>query len=163
VSVLEAFSGCVLERQGTPRPFIPEPLRLIGQPLWLLTKRQWSHSVACAAPPPSPALTGEFMRLSLAFAWDGMRARHYFSVAEDTRHAALQSPCTWRLNLNTCVVQPHRLAPEYRNHVRTPDRLLTAPAPGSGKKRKKPLSGVVCLLTNRGLIRVRPRTDARGL
>jgi transposase len=39
-SVPKAFLGCVVERQGTPRPRIPEPLRLIGHPLWLLTKRR---------------------------------------------------------------------------------------------------------------------------
>jgi hypothetical protein len=65
--MLEAFPGCVFERQGTPRPCIPEPSRLIGHPLWLLNKRRWSHPVACAAPPPSPALTGEAMTLSQAY------------------------------------------------------------------------------------------------
>jgi len=35
-SVRTAFPGCVCERQGTPRPFIPEPSRLIGHPLWLI-------------------------------------------------------------------------------------------------------------------------------
>ena len=33
--VLEVLVDCVSERQGTPRPFIPEPCPLIGRPLWL--------------------------------------------------------------------------------------------------------------------------------
>jgi hypothetical protein len=67
VSVLEAFPGCVLERPGTPRPFIPEPSRLIGHPLWLLQRRRWSPPVAWAAPPPSLARTGESTTLSHAY------------------------------------------------------------------------------------------------
>ena len=67
MSVLDAFPGCVLERQGTPRPLIPEPSRLIGHPLWLLQRRRWSHPVAWAAPPPSLARTGESMTLSRAY------------------------------------------------------------------------------------------------
>ena len=76
-SVRNACPGCVGARQGTPRPCIPEPSRLLGHPLWLLKKRRWSPPVTGAAPPPSPARTGESPRLSRAFAWDGMRARHY--------------------------------------------------------------------------------------
>ena len=66
MSVREAFLGCVWERQGTPRPLIPEPWRLIGHPLWLLERRRWSHQVAWAAPPPSLSLTGESKPLSQA-------------------------------------------------------------------------------------------------
>src|SRR5215475_7859541 len=47
------------------------------------------------------------------------------------------------------------LAPEYRNQVRTRHRLLTTPGIQRRKKTKKPLKGVVCLLTRGGLIRVR--------
>jgi hypothetical protein len=63
-----------------------------------------SHPVACAAPPPSPARTGESTMLSQTFAWDGMRARHDCSVAGTTRYAALQSLQKWRGHLHTCVV-----------------------------------------------------------
>jgi hypothetical protein len=66
-----------------------------------------------------------------------MRARHAFSLAQTTRQAAVQSPCTWRLHLHTCVVQPRGVAPEDGNHVRTRDRLLTTPAFTRRKKTKK--------------------------
>ena len=59
--------NCVCERQGVHRPQFPEPDALIGHPLWLLQRRRWSPSVMCAAPPPSPALTGESKILSQAF------------------------------------------------------------------------------------------------
>jgi hypothetical protein len=49
----------------------------------------------------------------------------------------------------------HDLAPVHGNQVRTRDRVLTTPGPKRRKKRKKPLSGEVCLLTRGGLIRVR--------
>ena len=45
--------------------------------------------------------------------------------------------------------------PSYGHAVSTRDRLLTAPEPGKRKKSKQPLTGVVCLLTTGGLIRVR--------
>jgi transposase len=55
------------ERQGVHRPLLPEPLRLIGHPLWLPKRRRWSHPVACADPPPNLSLTGESPMLSQAF------------------------------------------------------------------------------------------------
>jgi hypothetical protein len=57
----------VVERQGVPRPLIPEPLRLIGPLLGLLKRRRWSPVVACAAPPPSLARTGASHTLSQPF------------------------------------------------------------------------------------------------
>src|SRR5215475_11450400 len=35
-----------------------------------------------------------------------MRAQHDVEGAEEHTNGALHSPCTWRLHLNTCVVQP---------------------------------------------------------
>jgi hypothetical protein len=67
VSRLDAFPGGVCERQGTPRPVLPEPARLSGHPRWLLKNRRSSPPVAWAAPPPSPALTGEATTLSQAY------------------------------------------------------------------------------------------------
>ena len=90
-STLSVCVDCVCERQGVPRPCIPEPDALIGHPLWLLKRRRCSPPVACAAPPPSPARTGASPMLRQPCEEDGMRARHSCSVAEDTRHAALQS------------------------------------------------------------------------
>jgi hypothetical protein len=43
----------------------------------------------------------------------------------------------------------------YRNHVRTCDRLSTAPSPGKRKKTKNRSEGMVCPLTTGVLIRVR--------
>ena len=59
-------------------PVSLSPVPLIGHALWLLHRRCWSSQVPCAAPPPSPALTGEAQPLNQAFDEDGMRARHYF-------------------------------------------------------------------------------------
>ena len=97
---------CVCARHGVHRPCSPERWRLIGYPLWLLTRRRWSPPGACAAPPPRLALTGESTTLRPPCASDGMRGRHYCSVAEGNRHAALPSPQRWRLHRNTCVVPP---------------------------------------------------------
>src|SRR5262245_49319840 len=47
-------------------------------------------------------------------------------------------------------------APSYRNQVRARDRVLTAPGPVKGQKRKNRSLGVVCLLTRGVLISVRP-------
>jgi hypothetical protein len=38
-SVLSGLLACVVERDGTPRPCLPEPYPLIGHPLWLLESR----------------------------------------------------------------------------------------------------------------------------
>ncbi len=39
-STRDVLWSCVSERQGVPRPFIPEPCPLIGHPLWLLHRRR---------------------------------------------------------------------------------------------------------------------------
>jgi Transposase len=96
--------------------------------------------------------------LSPIFAEDGRRERRHFSVAE-------RSPtrlCTRRLGVESTSrrvwCSHRRSAPSYGNHVRTHNRLLTAPGPGKRQKSKKPLTGVVCLLTTGVLIRVGRRT-----
>jgi hypothetical protein len=58
-----------------------------------------------------------------------------------TRHGALHSPGTWRANRQTCVGPPQGWPSGPGHHVRTPDLRLTAPAPGSGKKRKSRSQG----------------------
>jgi hypothetical protein len=132
-SGLPACSGCLLDRPGTPRPVLPEPSRVRGHPLWLLPRRRGSPPVAGAAPPPSPALTGESPTRRQACAGDGRRARHECEGAEHPRHAALPSSPRGRGRLKKCVGQPRGGPPGHGKHVRTPDRRLTAPAPGSGK------------------------------
>ena len=147
---------CVGERQGGHRPCIPARWRLMGPLLWLLKRRRWSPPGAWAAPPPSLARTGESTTLRQPFAEDGMRVRHYFSVAEVNRNAAAQSPPRWRLHLNTCVVQPGWVGTWARKSRQNTRRDDAAPAAcARRKKHKNPLSGGVCLLTKRGLIRVR--------
>jgi hypothetical protein len=84
-----------------------------------------------------------------------MRERIHVSVAENW----LTRLCNRRSRGDRTSIRvwcSHvRSAPSYGNHVRTRDRLLTTLGPKGGKKTKNPLSGVVGLLTNGGLIRVR--------
>src|SRR4029453_19300586 len=51
---LKALFGCVCQRQGVHRPCIPEPLPLIGHPLWLLYIRRESFTVPVCCPSPEP-------------------------------------------------------------------------------------------------------------
>jgi hypothetical protein len=51
---LQALFGCVYQRPGVHRPCIPEPLPLMGCPLWLLSLRRESSTVAVCCPSPEP-------------------------------------------------------------------------------------------------------------
>jgi hypothetical protein len=55
-SVLAALVACVCDRQGTPRPCLPEPCALSGHPLWLLNMRRpvAQGGVGCPSPAPGP-------------------------------------------------------------------------------------------------------------
>ena len=137
---------CVCERQGVHRPFIPEPWRLMGHPLWLLHTRRLLAQDLRVLPLPCAWHSLASQRPSARrIASDGPRARHHVSGAENTSHAALPAarPCRW--HLNTCVVQPQRLAPADRNHVRTPDRLLTTPVFTRREKNEKIRSQEQCV------------------
>jgi hypothetical protein len=94
--------------------------------------------------------------LSPIFAEAGRRAPRNVEGAEHARPTLCHrrpggertSRRVWRSHV--------RSAPSYGKQVRTHDRLLTMPGIHRRKKRKKPLTRSVCLLTTRGLIRVRP-------
>src|SRR5712691_4672092 len=84
-----------------------------------------------------------------------MRAQRSFSVAE----SMLMSLCNHRSRGDRTSISvwcSHVSAtPAYGNQVRTHCQVTTAPEK-KRKKAKKPLLGVVCLLTTGGLISVRP-------
>jgi transposase len=72
---LEALLGCVCQRAGVHRPFIPEPLPLIGARAGSWPYDDSRRRFPCAAPPPNLALTGERGTFSHSFAEDGLRVQ----------------------------------------------------------------------------------------
>src|SRR2546425_5867973 len=79
-----------------------------------------------------------------------------FLGRRDYPEQSLHSSSPRRENLKTCLVQPVG-APADGNEDRTRcQRRMTLSLNPSGKNGKKPLLGVVCLLTTGVLIRVRP-------
>jgi hypothetical protein len=77
VSTPAVFLDGVGERQGVPRPLIPEPAALIGQPLWLLNMRRPVAPGYVCCPSPEPGPHWRVKTLSQPFAEDGRRARHH--------------------------------------------------------------------------------------
>jgi hypothetical protein len=152
-------------RLGTPRraedPY-PRALACDGTPALAATPAACARTrCAWAAPPPRLTRTGAPDTLSRPFESDGMRAQQSFSVAGDHTNGALHSPCEWRLHLKTCVVPPRVVGTCARQSRQ--DTAPTARDAGVTRrnKRNSPLSGGVCLLTRRGLIRVRRRLSRR--
>src|SRR5207245_1715070 len=86
-----------------------------------------------------------------------MREQRSFEVAEHATDSSLHSSLRRRENLKTCLVQPRRVcAVIQQSSQSTRPSADCARNPKAEKKQKNPLVGVVCLLTNGGLIRVRP-------
>ena len=158
--VLEVLFDCVCEREGAPRPGIPEPCALIGHPLWLLHKRRpvAQGGVGCPSPEPGTHWPARFASPFLCIGrYEGTElflGRRAPPTVLCNRHAS--GDCTsirvWCSHM--------RLAPTHGNHVRTRHRGLTAPGLRKAeKKAKNPLSGGVCLLTKGSLISVRHGID----
>jgi hypothetical protein len=139
------------------RTRLPEPWRLLGHPLWRRQmRRRLAHGLRVlplpqaghdlASPPRSAG------RLSRTVGGHHMISRSQRGPPTVRCHRPASGDCTsirvWCSHV--C------LAPGHGNQVRTRHRLLAARGSHGGKKRKNPLSGKVCLLTRRGLIRVRP-------
>ena len=145
---LKALCGCVCQRPGVHRPCIPEPLPLLGHPLWLLSIRHESSTVPVCYPSS---------RTWLSLANDACSAILLkrtvcgYSIIARSQRALWGLLCTHlrrRQSLHTCVVRPHWRAPTHRNQVRTCDRLSTALGPGKRKKSTKTaLRGSVSLDT----------------
>jgi hypothetical protein len=131
------------------------PAPVMGQPLSLLVcAARVAHGLRGLLRTRAGVSLDNVDALSPILAEDGRRARRNCSVAE----RAPTRLCPRRLGVESTsrrVWCSHvRSAPLYGNHVRTHNRLLTAPGPGQRKKSTKPLTGVVCLLTTGVLIRV---------
>jgi hypothetical protein len=162
--VLSARFDRVFERQGTPRPWIPEPCALIGHPLWLLNVRRpvAQGSVCCPAPEPrtngrvnttQPALCiGRYAGTALVL---GRRGSHQWCSAIAMK-VATEPPY---------VCGAATLVGTWARKSRQDTRPFAtcAGTTKAEKKRENPLSGVVCLLTTGDLIRVRLRRGLRAL
>lgn len=64
---LKALCGCVCQRPGVHRPCIPEPLPLLGHPLWLLSIRRESSTVPVCCPSPAPGAHWQTMHVQPSF------------------------------------------------------------------------------------------------
>ena len=136
----------------------PDPLRLIGRPLWLLYMRRQSSTVPVGCPSPEPGSNWrtEHVQPSLRIGryegtelFLGRRAPCviFSAIALGGDRASISVWCS--------PVGVH-LCPEIKSGHATDDRLRRAPA--KQKKSKKPLGGGVCLLTKGVLISVRHET-----
>ena len=117
---------------------------------------------ACAAPHPNLALTGQRRRVEPALCIGRYEGTDNFLGRRAFTDSSLHSSLGRREHLNMCVVQPRSVCAVIRKS-RQNTRLSAGNArnPKAEKNAKKPLSGVVCLLTRRGLIWVRPGRTVR--
>ena len=113
----------------------PEPFALIGPPLSLLFFAALVANGQRVLLLTRPTLTDNACALSPLLAEDGMRVRRHFSGAEDTpRGSAIVTPVM--MEPQDVFGAATRLAPEYRNQVRTRHRLLTTPGIKGGNENR---------------------------
>jgi hypothetical protein len=145
---LKALCGCVCQRPGVHRPCIPEPLPLLGHPLWLLSIRRESSTVPVCCPSPAPGAHWRTMHVQPSFCRGRYEGTALLLWSQRALWGLLCTHLRRRQSLHTCVVRPHWRTPTHRNQVRTCDRLSTALGPGKRKKSTKTaLRGSVSLDT----------------
>ena len=92
-----------------------------------------------------------------------VRGHRYVSRSQKTdAHGSLQSSCTWRANLNKCLVQP-RWGTSMRKSSQTRCRLANDAGIQQAEKKQKTAHRIVCPLTTGGLISVRRMTGSSRL